>query len=192
MASAGLWLRAALRLVVLVLAGFYLSRDIAVGDRSVDFPDGAFFVWFYYLLSEVDNLLGVPAGWLGAALTGSAWTSAWLAVYCAMTVCYVGWGALVWRGGTLYRRTYRVSVAYLALSVCTHVLALIAVAPGAADAVRTGENAPISPYPGMALVQTYERLLLPWALALPALTVAVLVLLRTATARAHLRLSAGQ
>ncbi|HEX8630575.1 MAG TPA: hypothetical protein VF755_20640 [Catenuloplanes sp.] len=155
-AAVGLWLRAALRLVVLVLAGFYVSHDIAVGERSIDFPDGALFVWTHYLACEVDNVLGVPAGWLTAAITGSAWTTTWLVAYTAVTVGYVLWGRLVWRG--------------------------------AVDAVRTGENAPVHPYPGMALVHAYEWLLLPWALALPVLTAAVLVLLRTASARAHLGL----
>jgi hypothetical protein len=72
------------------------------------------------------------------------------------------------------------------MTVCVHVLTLIVVGPGAVEAVRTGENAPVYPYTGHTLVHAYEWLLLPWTLALPAVTIAVVLLLRTSSARAYL------
>lgn len=185
LAAIGLWVRAALRLPVLFFVWFYVSRGIDMG-RSPDFPDGASFVWFFYTMSEADNFLMVPVGLLVDA--GIGWTrmESWLVGYSVVTVCYVIVGLLVLRGSRFVRRVYRAGLVYMVLSFCVHVLTLIVVVPGAVDAVRTGENAPVYPYTGATLVHAYEWLLLPWALALPAVTVAVVLLLRTSTARAYL------
>jgi hypothetical protein len=78
------------------------------------------------------------------------------------------------------------AVTGLAVSAGYHLLTLILVVPGAVDAVRTGENAPGDHYPGEELIHAYEWILLPWALAVTAVTIAVLLLLRTASARRHL------
>ena len=112
--------------------------------------------------------------------------TSWLVAYSAGTVAYLGVGFLVWRGRRFRRGSYRVIVGYLVLSVCIHLLALIVIVPGAVDAVQTGENAPVYPYPGVTMVHAYEWLLLPWSLALPAITIAVVALLRTSSARAHI------
>jgi hypothetical protein len=186
LAAVGLWLRAALRLPVLGFVGFYVVHGIVIGHRSSDFPDGAFFVLLYYTIPEADNYLTVPAGWLADAAIG--WTSmtSWLAAYSAATAAYLVAGFLVWRSRRFRRGGYRATIGYLVLSICLHFLTLIIVVPGALDAVRTGENAPVYPYSGVSLVHAYEWLLLPWSLALPAITIAVVALLRTGSARAHL------
>jgi hypothetical protein len=174
-----------LRLPVLVFVGFYVFHGIVIGHRSSDFPDGAFYAWLYYTIPEADNYLTVPAGWLTDAAIG--WTSmtSWLVAYSAGTVAYLAVGCRVWRSRRFHRGGYRAIIGYLVLSVCVHLLALIVVVPGAVDAVQTGENAPVYPYPGVTMVHAYEWLLLPWSLALPAITIAVVALLRTSSARAH-------
>lgn len=187
-AAVGLWIRATLRLPLVVFASFYLSRGIAIAERSTDFPDGAFFTWLYYVSSEADNVVSLPVAWLVSAGTGSGWAVPWLVAYSTVTVGYLIGGLLVWRGSRSARRLHRVGLGYLVISVGVHALTLIAVVPGAVDAVRTGENAPIHPYPGVALVHAYEWLLLPWALALPVLTVVIIAALRADSTRAHLGL----
>jgi hypothetical protein len=185
LAAGGLWIRAALRVPVLVFVGFYVSHGIAM-QRSGDFPDGAFFMWLYYTVSEVENVLTVPLGWLTDAATGWPGMTSWLVAYSAGTAGYLAAGGLVWRGRRLHVAAYRTATSYLMLTTVVQILTLIIVVPGAVDAVRTGENAPVHPYTGMTVVHAYEWLLLPWSLALAAVSVATVALLRTRSVRAHL------
>jgi hypothetical protein len=47
LAAVGLLVRAAFRLPVLVFVGFVIAPHVDLGQRSADFPDGAFFAWLY-------------------------------------------------------------------------------------------------------------------------------------------------
>jgi hypothetical protein len=192
LAAVGLWVRAALRLPVLLFVGFYVFQGIEIDQRSRDFPDGAFDVWKYYAVSEADNFLLVPVGGLADAAIG--WTSmaSWLVAYTALTVGYLLVGLRVWHSRRFSRGGYRATIGYLVFSFCVHLLTLAIVVPGAVHAVRTGENAPVHPYTGMSMVHAYEWLLLPWSLALAAITGAVVALLRTGSARARLGIAAPQ
>jgi hypothetical protein len=163
-----------------VFVGFYVCQGIVIGHRSGDFPDGAFYAWFYYTVSEADNYLTVPAGWLVDAVMGWPSMTSWLLAYWAGTAGYVVVGIRLWRGRRFRPAGYRAILGYLMLSIGLHLLTLIIVVPGAVDAVRTGENAPVYPYPGATMIHAYEWLLLPWSLCLPAITVAVAALLRAA------------
>jgi hypothetical protein len=107
----------------------------------------------------------------------------WLIGYLAGTAGYVVAGLLVWRGNPVVRRGYRAGIVGLVLGSAFHLLTLIVVVPGAVDAVRTGENAPGDHYPGEEFIHTYEWMLLPWAVALTVVTTAILLLLRTRSAR---------
>jgi len=181
-----LWVRAALRLPLLVFVLHYLAHGVEIAQRSTEFPDGAYLIWLGYVISELDNYVWVPLAGLVDDHMGWAGMVTWLIGYGAVTVGYVVAGLLVWRGKPLVRLGYRTGTVRLVLATGFHLLTLIVVAPGAVDAVRTGENSATDHYPGQAFIHAYEWMLLPWAIALTVVTVAVLLLLRTSSARTFL------
>jgi hypothetical protein len=183
----GLWARAALRLPLMIFLLYYLAHGVEIAQRSGEFPDGATLIWLLYALSEPDNYLWVPLATLVDGHLGAGGMTTWLIGYLVMTVGYVVAGFLVWRGSPVVRRGYRAGVVGLGLGAVFHLLTLIAVVPGALDAVRTGENAPGDHYPGEEFIHAYEWILLPWAIALTAVAVALPLLLRTSSGR-HLRM----
>ena len=182
-AAVAFWARAALRLPLVVYVGFYVAHGIEIGRRSTHYPDGAFFVSLYYGAADVDNLVWLTLGCLATPLGGQpAGLATWLVGYLAVTTGYAYAGLLLWRGRPVPagRRPRAVRVC-LAVGAGWAVLSLLVIVPGALDAVRTGENAPLPDYTGRAFIHAYEWMLLPWAVVLAAVAVAVAVLFRRAT-----------
>jgi hypothetical protein len=190
-AAKALWLRAALRLPLFAFAVFYLAHGVELGQRSPRFPDGAAFMWLLYHLPEIDTVAWMAGGYLmelfRADYSGPAWMVVWLIAYAALSAGYAVVGLLVWRGSRLLRRHYQGCVAYLMLEAGLRVVSLVVVVPGALSALGSGENAGRDDYFGKPVVHLYEGFLLPWVLTLSVATVAVVVLLRTDSARHYLR-----
>ena len=182
-AAVSLWVRAALRLPVLFFAGYFLSRGIRMDQRSAEFPDGSSMLWWLYSVPEADSaawqLVGLP---IRDATRWGAMT-VWVFGYPAVTALYVVLGALLWWGNRPL--AYRTVKVLMWLGVCVHGLTLPIVGMGAVWAVNSGANAPTYTYLGQRLVESYGWLLLPWAVAVLAATVAVLVFLRIGGAVAH-------
>jgi hypothetical protein len=181
--------RAVLRLPLPIFAAFYLVNDITFVPmrRSSDAPDGAQFIWLAYAGADLDNAVLYP---LALLLGGARHASViWLVAYAAATAGYLMLGLACWRRWAIGPRLRRAAVLLLGLDLIWRLLWLLLLLPGAIGALRTGENqvplprarAPIfgESYSGEHLVHIYEWMLVPWAVTLTAVVVAVALLLRT-------------
>ncbi len=185
-AARALWLRAALRLPLLALVVFYLAHGVDPGRRSPRFPDGAGFVWALYNVPEIDAVGWVVGGILlqlaRIEVPEVAW-SVWPAGYAALTAAYAVLGLLVWRRDPRIRRYHRGVVRFLTVEAVWRVLSLFVVVPGAVWVLDAGANAGRDDWLGEDLVALYELFLLPWALTLTGVTIAVVVRLRSPSTR---------
>jgi hypothetical protein len=176
--AVALWARAALRLPVVAFAWYYLSHGVAMEGRSTRFPDGTSDLWLLYSALEGDGLLWqtlpVRFAWSGAM-------TAWVVGYPALTVLYATLGLLVLRGT---RGANRAATMLMWLGLGAYGLGLVLVGFFATHGgLPSGANAGVYPYFGQHLVEAYWWLLLPSAVALLAVTVASLVLGRSASTR---------
>ena len=107
--------------------------------------------------------------------------TAWVVGYPAVTVLYAALGLLVLRGNRGAHRAVRMLM-WLGLVAYSLALAVAGISATHGPQSMLSANAGVYPYFGQGLVETYRWTLLPWALALLAVTVTILVLGRSASA----------